>query len=409
MNAGCTASRRKAAGTITQGVLASLRVARVVEYKYDKHHKALSIGWPAESAAARSAPVQKARDLFGVFEAYFKAEFPMFEEANYFSAFNLQAKLSLDHRKEMLSKLAVRRGMDPDAAWAEMGGHVYPVSGLLARAEWHASDNGQLQSAVREADAPKATFRDPTSKNCLAWIRTLRELGNRGVAARQNAVILIETALVFLVRTTNVERWLGIVALIELKHRAHHLKIFRLVDAVKLAIQDLLGRRPPGAGLDAMALLVITSSSAAVWRGTPYCTRAQNVYRDFYGERAFACRSLTPLSVEQQAAVQIGKPALGRVQASSVDSRSYQERLRAHSAGIKRAVESLPESSRPPREEATVVGSRKFFGESASGAASSQSLPCTPAGLAALVEDTGNRKLWGTRLCLARLQACVGT
>ncbi len=44
------ALRSQAHGTITQSVLASIRVARVVDYRADAKVKALSIGWPAEDA-----------------------------------------------------------------------------------------------------------------------------------------------------------------------------------------------------------------------------------------------------------------------------------------------------------------------------------------------------------------------
>jgi hypothetical protein len=327
----------QAHGTITQSVLASMRVARVVEYRAHGNVKALSIGWPAEDAAAKAAPVQKARDLFGVFEAYFQAEFPMFEETNCFSAFNMSQQLSLSHRRELLETLAIRRGMNPAAVWAGIGGATYPVSGLLARAEWHASSQGKLLQSLEE---PSVAFRDPVAPNCLAWLRTLRELRRRDVKERTEAVALVEVYIVFLLRTTNVERWLGAVAMIELKHRAHKLQIFRLGDALKLTVQDLRGRRAPGDRLDANALLVDMSSVAVVWRATGYCVRAQNCYREFYGERTLACRSLASMSLEKQraSALQVSKPSLGNVKARATDSRSYDARLHAHSAGVKRAI-----------------------------------------------------------------------
>lgn len=58
-----------------------VRAARVVEYSFGKHKKAFSIGgWPAEGAPAWGILREKGRDLYKVFQAFFEAEFPMFEE-----------------------------------------------------------------------------------------------------------------------------------------------------------------------------------------------------------------------------------------------------------------------------------------------------------------------------------------
>lgn len=369
----CEASLQ-ADGTITQKVLATLRAGRVVEFPSGSHRRALSIGWPAEGAAARIALEQKGRDLFEVFEAFFKAEFPAFEDTNLFAALDLQASMPVERRRELLRALAARRGMNPDTVWEEVGGATYPTAGLLSRALWHAGPHGHSQRP-QSLSAADAKFREPLSKNCAAWLHALRELKKPDLDKRRNAVALIETSLVFLVRTTNVERWLGEVALIELKRRAHHLKVFRLADALKLAVQDLRGRRPPGERLDPRALLVRASSATAVWQATPYLARrssdcsapavgdarapssvrraslpsartervrrVQNVYREFFGERGLACRSLIPVPLdEQRAAPPIAKPALGRARPAIVDARSYKGRLQAHTASVQLAVAS---------------------------------------------------------------------
>ncbi len=99
-------------------------------------------------------------------------------------------------------------------------------------------------------------LRDPTEPNVVAWLRVLRELTVRQRAARQEICSLIETYLVFLGRSTTVERWLGRIALTELKRRAHKIKVFRLGDALKLAIQNQVGRR--------LAQVVIVSHPSCV-------------------------------------------------------------------------------------------------------------------------------------------------
>ena len=131
-------------------------------------------------------------------------------------------------------------------------------------------------------------------------------------------------------QTTSVERFLGLVKLTELKCRAHKLNVVRLGDAIKIAVQDLAGRRLAGQVLDPVKLLV-AKDSGGIWRASPYCIRAQNIYREFFGERALHCRSCEVKATTKDPP---GIPPLGKVKQPKVSSRAFAQRLAAHSDAV---------------------------------------------------------------------------
>ena len=97
------------------------------------------------------------------------------------------------------------------------------------------------------------------------------------------------------------------------------------------------------------SLLVAASHGAAtVWRASQYGLRVQNVYRDFFGERASSSRSLAPRpeADKQRDAIASQKPPLGRAVATAVDGRSLAARLASQAKGVERAVKTLEDGGR---------------------------------------------------------------
>ena len=216
-------------------------------------------------------------------------------------------------------------GKDPDTVWRELGGHTFPASGMLARAEWHLSSPGK----ILDTETTNA-LRDPAQPNLLAWLNTLRNMTKRDKDARASAIEVVELSVVFMTQTTSVERFLGLVKLTELKCRAHKLNVVRLGDAIKIAVQDLAGRRLAGQVLDPVKLLV-AKDSGGIWRASPYCIRAQNIYRELFGERALHCRSCEVKATTKDPP---GIPPLGKVKQPKVSSRAFAQRLVAHSDAV---------------------------------------------------------------------------
>lgn len=321
----------EADGTITQKVMKSMQEARILEYQRDGHTRALQTGWPSMDteldAELRAAAVQ----LHDVFLAHFDAAFPLWEESNMFGALDVTCDMDAGVRKSTLHSLATRLGLDPDAVWTQIGGDTFPASGMLARAQFFASPAGSLCQASMNVDKKKIVLRDPHRPNLLAWLSTLREMSGRQTTARASAAELVAFLLVFMTQSSSVERFLGIVALTELKHRAHKLNVVHLGDAVKLVVSDMAGRRAPGQTLDPMKLLVHTHPDGS-WRATQYCVRAQNIYREFFGERALQSRSLAIDTKKKHVVAMV--PPLGRVIRAKTDVRAMSQRLAAHTASL---------------------------------------------------------------------------
>ena len=329
----------QADGTVTQKVMASMRDARILEYKKDGRTRALHIGWPNMDDELEAELRAAARKLHEVFLAHFDAAFPLWEESNLFGALDATHDINIGDRQGAVRTLATRLGLEPDAVWTQIGGTTFPASGMLARAQFFASSTGRLHVVDK-----KSVLRDPHRLNLLAWLSTLREMNRRETTARASAVELVELLLVFMTQSSSVERFLGIVGLAELKHRAHKLNVVHLGDAVKLLVQDLAGRRAPGQTLDPVALLVHTDPRG-IRRASQYCVRAQNIYREFFGERFLQCRAL---AVDKRKHVVAGLPPLGRVAPAKTDARAMSQRLAAHSASVAtiiRQPSSAPSSS----------------------------------------------------------------
>ena len=395
-----------AEGTLVHTALRSIKDIGILNFfAVSGKLQAVAIGWLGPDNCHRTAPIERAKEAFRIFEAFFNANFPMLEETNQFAVFDLKSTLSMRERESMLAGLARRHGSDPAKAWKQVAGSAGDgASGLLARAMWHDSDTARgTMTRVKKDGGVRP--RDPDQDNAVGWLRTLRELRPQNRASRAEAIDLIEFALVFLTRTTNVERWFSQIALIEAKQRAHKLTLSKLEDTTKLIVQDFGGRRT--VPINAVQLLTAharaTEGVPVVWPASVYCLRAQNVYREFFGERRSGARSLDARSMGQQRAQRgrDSKPALGQVRACLPNTK--EARLKAHSAAVVKAVASFGSGARvgplgsiapvatqqgvtcsdddPAR---TVEVPFSYFGQSASGSAGSDALPKWEAGYQAL-------------------------
>jgi hypothetical protein len=203
---------------------------------------------------------------------------------------------------------------------------------MLGRGLWHASHGWRVRQAGPQA---RATQHSTLPRSASAWLATLLEMRDSALEQRKSAVFVVKLALAFLTGTCNVERWLGRVALVELKQRAHKLRAFALEDAVKIQVQGLEGRLAEP--LDPFKLLIAdpedSLAKSVVWRATPYCIKAQSVYKEFWGERRLPSRSFEAVSL---ADARSEKPRLGTIR--PVSDRSEKARLRSHTTGVRGAI-----------------------------------------------------------------------
>ena len=186
-----------------------------------------------------------------------------------------------------------------------------PTMGLWARADFYYKN--PVDAAKTEGESNKALL-ERYGDTSVAWLRTLQSLDPRQRRARPLAVRVIINSLTLLTGTQNVERFLGQVRLIELKHRARALGNSVLEASLKLNTQNLYGRRVNGR-FDIEELILGPAQSAAKnvqYRASRFAVQCQQAYREFFGDRKLASRTL-----DQPASRSAAPPPLGRVQSVS--------------------------------------------------------------------------------------------
>ena len=186
---------------------------------------------------------------------------------------------------------AVHNDFDPDAVWRVFCGPASSKnSGAFARAKWHASPAGLADAESQRVSDSKKRLREPESKNLRAWLRTYRDFRKaKDQENRKNFLSLLGDYLVTVPGTPTVERWLGEIALQELKHRAHKLSGLSAAGGLRLVKVDLQGRRPVGEVLDPVRMLTKDGASVtsvgggtAVWPASKFAIQAQTIYKDFF-------------------------------------------------------------------------------------------------------------------------------
>jgi len=123
-----------AEGTLTHAALKYM-AGKLVFYRGASRRSAVCLSWPAPDSMGLAEPVNRAREFYELYEAYFNATFPGFADNNLFAAFDLENHLSLEQRKELFLSLGARHGVNGVAAWRAIAGPGDRIeSGLLARA-----------------------------------------------------------------------------------------------------------------------------------------------------------------------------------------------------------------------------------------------------------------------------------
>lgn len=210
--------------------------------------------------------------------------------------------------------------------------------GLFARAWWFLENPASAPSSAGKRR--KVSERGPfESKSGVAWVQTLAELRKEARQSRQLAVQVIEKALCLQCGTATVERWLGEVAQTELKKRAQHLCNWNLERAIKLNLQSLRGRRvgmafQPDDLVDRPVSSASRVGGGVLFKASRYGLRAQQVYKDFFGEKPAPSRKL-----EGSADRSSEKPKLGNLQTHDSRKRTLQGELKSHAAAVKNVVQ----------------------------------------------------------------------
>ena len=246
---------------------------------------------------------------------------------------------------------AAHNGFDADKVWTVFAGpaSTSKASGAFARASWHASAAGVADSAA----ISERKKREPESKNLRSWLRTYRELRKLKEERRQEFMSLLGDYLVTVPGTPTVERWLGEIALQELKHRAHKLSGLSAASGLRLVKIDMRGRRPVGEALDPVSMLTKKEASVAssgkgtvAWPASKFAIQAQAIYREFYGTKSAPGRDLAPLTPAEQCKKRLmgSKPTLGRVVSES--KKSIEALRKKHSDSLKAGVEAVRAGAR---------------------------------------------------------------
>ena len=148
--------------------------------------------------------------------------------------------------------------------------------------------------------------------------------------------------------TPVVERWLGEVALVELKRKAHKLGKFLIEAELQILKQDLRGRRAAHQKLSGMKELVRGTPGQArrggtvVFPASKFGVTCQNAYKELYGSKSLKGRSLEPVTPEEQAEAlrDLKKPHLGSI--PKMDNRAkIPEHLKRHSQGVASGILAL--------------------------------------------------------------------
>jgi len=241
---------------------------------------------------------------------------------------------------------AIHSNVNVDAAWRAFAGTG--TTGAFARANWHASPAGIVSLADGRSGA-----REPESPNLQAWGRTYKDLlGTKDKEYRKDLLVLLSDYLVAVPGSPTVERWLGEIKFVELKHRAHKLAVSSVAAALRLLKCDLRGRRPPGTILDPRALLcketagVTHGGANVVFPASGFTLSSQRIYGEFYGQKVLPGRDLIPVSASGQIAGrhQASKPCIGRI--PKLNNTTVAVRMREHSAGLKAGVAAFHAGAR---------------------------------------------------------------
>jgi hypothetical protein len=347
----------EANGTLTHAAIESIKHCKLY-YAKKGVRKIAIVEWPSPEAVECSEPIDAGKRYYNRWVALVETYFPMHDEQTLFGAFDLDARLTMDDRVTFVRSLAERNGFNADEVAQTFVGGVGGQTGAFRRAQWHASPSGIVGEATVN-QARHGAFREPDNKNLRAWLRTWRNLA-KATSKSAEFVSILEDYLCIVPGTPVVERWLGQVAMHELKGRCHHLDSISLADATRLCQQDLSGRNlahsnHPGRARELLIKTAATttrSGGLVIYPATDFALHSQRVFAEFFGEIALQGRSLVPVTPQEIMAQEHArcKPQLGHlVKASSSAKTSVTKK---HAGAVKDAILVL-ERSRKGESAAT--------------------------------------------------------
>ena len=217
-----------------------------------------------------------------------------------------------------------------------------PSLGLFARAQFYYKNPGTDPGKDKRGGQVSAVYQQ-FGKNAVAWLQVLRGLEPRDRIARPAACKVIQRSLTILTGTQTVERWLGEVQLAEIKSRSNLLGNSVLETSVKLNCQCFTGRRS-GRAFNPDELLRGPAASAdrgVRHQASNYCLRAQNIYRDWFGEKKIPARLLEGGPEETR------PPGLGRSHKAPRTQETFKDQQKKHQECIKEIVSSSSAAERP--------------------------------------------------------------
>lgn len=318
--------------------------------------------------------------------------------------------MSLPDRERFVKFLAERFGLDGHNVWKSFIGNG-ASSGLLHQAKYHASPAGIAAAVDKQRSPLKIPL--PESEHQRAWLRTWQSLLRNKNPAYAEAKTLIEIYLATVSGTGTVERWIKEKGDLAANRAGMHVR--GLETSLKLLIQDQGGRRRetlcPHKMLVKDAPAKVAGGATVVYPASALLLKAQRKYAEFFGARTDPGRSWEVCGPKDLARrrVTAAKPRLGTLSIQRCKSdNSEQKQLEAHAQSCQQAIVEIqagrsaegiigpvdvpkPDANRKRLFEDAAMAcwelrsSRKggpeqkrvaYVGQSASGAASSTSVPC---------------------------------
>ncbi|CAE7401950.1 unnamed protein product [Symbiodinium sp. CCMP2592] len=329
----------EAEGTLVHACLRSVRGKTVYIRSGTPAASAIALAWPTPL----SPIIAKAKELFRIYEAFFKANFPMYEEANAFSCFNIDAELTVRDRFYFVRLLSARYSLSIDDVWRQFHGNGVS-SGAWHRAVWHGSSAGLAFAASKAEASCLESEHAPETRSQKAWLSCFKELERDTPCKR-----LVGIYLASLSGTGTVDRWLKEVVRV-MDYRPN-------VDprgaqaAVKLIVQDLGGRRRTP--LQGRQMLVEAVAKTAHGGGnvahpiSKFGIQAQTLYKNLFGQRRLPGRSLDAKLPQEVARLRLvaDRPRMTRARlgTAAADESSEKAALQAHADSVKAAVARVKE------------------------------------------------------------------
>lgn len=109
-------------GLVTRRCYDILKEMGVIRYfvGFGAHRRtvAASVPIPEQKLEDQAAPREMAMTIFNLFQAFFDANFPLFELTNSYACLDLESPISWGERETFLKSLALHESLQPDDCWS---------------------------------------------------------------------------------------------------------------------------------------------------------------------------------------------------------------------------------------------------------------------------------------------------